>query len=107
VEDSEQGAGKRWVVVAPRGGAGTALLLARASGPGQESRVGSQTGGRVFLFLDTDDFWGDYRHMLSHGVAFEGEPREEPYGTVVVFADLYGNRWDFVQRSRPQERERG
>ena len=99
VEDTPREAGKRWVVVAPPGPAGTALLLARAATPEQETRIGNQTGGRVFLFLDTDDFWRDYRELRSRGVTFEGEPRQEPYGTVAVFADLYGNRWDLVERT--------
>jgi lactoylglutathione lyase len=97
IEDTALGGGRRWVRVAPPGGRGTALLLARASTPEQLARVGDQSGGRVFLFLQTDDFWRDYRHMRSCGVAFEEEPRREPYGTVAVFADVYGNRWDLVQ----------
>ena len=96
-EDTAMGSGKRWVVVAPRGSAGTALVLARATNPEQESRIGNQTGGRVFLFLHTDDFRSDYSRMKDRGVRFIEEPRVEPYGTVVVFEDLYGNRWDFVQ----------
>ena len=79
-------------------GGGTALLLARAATPEQAARVGDQAGGRVFLFLDTDDFWRDYRDMKERGVAFAEEPRREAYGTVAVFVDLYGNRWDLVQR---------
>jgi catechol 2,3-dioxygenase-like lactoylglutathione lyase family enzyme len=98
VEDTPLGAGKRWVVVAPAGSAGAALLLAQAATPEQAGHVGHQAGGRVFLFLHTGDFWGDYRHMQSHGVRFAEEPRHEPYGWVVVFLDLYGNRWDLVQR---------
>jgi catechol 2,3-dioxygenase-like lactoylglutathione lyase family enzyme len=97
VEDTPLGSGKRWVVVRPSGG-GTALLLARAATPEQAARVGDQTGGRVFLFLRTDDFWRDYRDMQARGVRFAEEPREEAYGTVVVFHDLYGNRWDLIQR---------
>ena len=97
VEDTALGGGKRWVVVAPPGG-GTALLLAKAATPEQEQSVGNQTGGRVFLFLHTDDLWRDYRAMKSRGVMFIEEPREEAYGTVVVFQDLYGNKWDLVQR---------
>src|SRR5215210_4870914 len=94
VEDSYQPEqDKRWVVVAPPGSQGTNLLLARASKPEQEPFVGNQAGGRVFLFLDTDDFWRDYRRMLSLGVAFVREPRTESYGTVAVFKDLYGNLW--------------
>jgi catechol 2,3-dioxygenase-like lactoylglutathione lyase family enzyme len=97
VEDTPLGGGKRWVVVAPPGGNGTALLLARAASADQESRVGNQTGGRVFLFLHTDDFWRDYHEMKSRGVRFAEEPRREAYGTVVIFLDLYGNKWDLVQ----------
>jgi catechol 2,3-dioxygenase-like lactoylglutathione lyase family enzyme len=96
VEDTPLGDGKRWVLVRPPGGV-TALLLARATTPQQSARVGEQTGGRVFLFLGTDDFWRDYRDMQSRGVRFVEGPREEPYGTVAVFLDLYGNRWDLVQ----------
>jgi catechol 2,3-dioxygenase-like lactoylglutathione lyase family enzyme len=103
VEDTPQSASKRWVVVAPPGGAGTALLLARAATPEQERRIGDQTGGRVFLFLGTDDFWGDYERMRGRGVDFAEEPRQEPYGMVVVFRDLYGNRWDLLER-KGQER---
>lgn len=97
LEDTPMGNGKRWVQMAPPGAAGPALLLARAATPEQAAHVGNQTGGRVFLFLHTDDFWGDYRHMQAHGVRFTEEPREEEYGTVVVFLDLYGNKWDLVQ----------
>ena len=97
-EDVPLAAGKRWVVVAPRGGEGAALLLARAANPEQLSHAGNQTGGRVFLFLRTDDFWRDHRDMTARGVTFVEPPREEAYGTVAVFADLYGNRWDLVQR---------
>ena len=100
VEDTPLPGGKRWLLVRPRGG-GTALLLARAATPEQASRVGDQAGGRVFLFLWTDDFWRDYRDMLSRGVRFTEEPREEAYGTVAVFLDLYGNRWDLVQPRTP------
>lgn len=88
---------KRWVVVAPPGSQGTSLLLARASKEDQVSRIGNQTGGRVFLFLSTDDFWRDYRAMRAQGIRFVREPREEPYGIVCVFEDLYGNLWDLVQ----------
>jgi catechol 2,3-dioxygenase-like lactoylglutathione lyase family enzyme len=97
VEDTPLGEGKRWVVVAPPGSQGASLLLAKAATPEQLAHVGNQTGGRVFLFLHTGDFWDDYHHMQSHGVKFAGEPREEPYGRVVVFYDLYGNKWDLVQ----------
>ena len=89
--------GKRWVVVAPPGSGGSRLLLARAVGSEQISRVGNQTGGRVFLFLHTDDFWRDLRRYKERGVDFVREPREESYGTVAVFRDLYGNLWDLVQ----------
>ena len=89
---------KRWVVVAPPGSVETKLLLARAVGAEQLSRVGNQTGGRVFLFLHTDDFWRDYNDMRSRGVRFVEEPRREAYGTAVVFLDLYDNKWDLVQR---------
>ncbi len=97
LEDDDRGGGKRWVRVAPPGSTGTSLLLARAVGVNQEVAVGRQTGGRVFLFLHTDDFWGDYQSMISKGVEFTEKPREEPYGTVVVFLDLYGNKWDLLQ----------
>jgi len=88
---------KRWVVVAPPGSAGARLLLARAVGEQQSSRIGNQTGGRVFLFLYTDDFWRDFHAYKAKGVVFVREPKEESYGTVAVFADLYGNLWDLVQ----------
>ena len=88
---------KRWVVVAPPGSDGATLLLARASNDEQESFIGNQTGGRVFLFLNTDDFWRDYEEMVERGVNFVREPKTEAYGTVAVFEDLYGNRWDLLQ----------
>src|SRR5580765_1400511 len=88
---------KRWVVVAPPGSVGCRLLLARAVGEEQSSRIGNQTGGRVFLFLETDDFWRDYRKMSAQSVKFIRPPSEEAYGTVAVFEDLYGNRWDLLQ----------
>jgi catechol 2,3-dioxygenase-like lactoylglutathione lyase family enzyme len=88
---------KRWVVVAPPGSDGTSLLLARAATPEQAAFVGDQAGGRVFLFLRTDDFDRDYREMRSAGIPFVREPKTEPYGTVAVFEDLYGNRWDLIQ----------
>jgi catechol 2,3-dioxygenase-like lactoylglutathione lyase family enzyme len=98
VEDSYQPEqDKRWVVVSPPGSTGTTLLLARASKPEQESFVGDQTGGRVFLFLNTDDFWRDYNEMVSRGVKFVREPKEEVYGLVAVFEDLYGNLWDLLE----------
>ncbi len=99
VEDSDLGGGKRWVLVAPSTGAGSQLVLAKASGPEQEARVGDQTGGRVFLFLHTDDFATDHARYLAGGVRFIEEPRHEPYGTVAVFEDLYGNRWDLIERA--------
>lgn len=89
---------KRWVVVAPPGG-GTTILLARPSTPGQRAYVGNQTGGRVSFFLATDDFERDYAALCAHGVRFERAPRNEPYGRVAVFADLYGNLWDLLQLS--------
>lgn len=88
---------KRWVVVAPPGAREGRLLLARAVGDEQVSRVGNQTGGRVFLFLCTDDFWRDYRNLVAKGVVFVRGPGEEPFGTVAVFKDLYGNLWDLIQ----------
>jgi catechol 2,3-dioxygenase-like lactoylglutathione lyase family enzyme len=98
VEDTAlDDAGKRWVVVAPPGGRGAALLLARAAGPEQETRIGDQTGGRVGWFLSTDDFRRDHARLLAAGVVFEEAPRHEAYGTVAVFRDLYGNRWDLLQ----------
>lgn len=102
VEDSPVAAQqKRWVVVAPPGVGGAHLLLARAATPEQESHIGNQTGGRVFLFLYTDDFWRDYRAYIAKGVTFARPPSDEPYGTVAVFLDLYGNRWDLVQLNAP------
>ena len=88
---------KRWVLVAPPGATESRLLLARAVGEEQSARIGNQTGGRVFLFLHTDDFWRDYKAYRDKGVAFVREPKEEPYGTVAVFKDLYGNLWDLLQ----------
>ena len=96
VEDSDQGDGKRWVVVAPPGD-GAGLLLARADGPAQVARVGDQTGGRVALFLTTADFTADHARMMAAHVRFVEQPRREPYGTVAVFEDLYGNRWDLIE----------
>jgi catechol 2,3-dioxygenase-like lactoylglutathione lyase family enzyme len=90
---------KRWVVVAPPGTGGTSLLLARAATAEQGAFIGNQSGGRVFLFLQTDDFWRDYRRYLDAGVEFIRAPSEESYGTVAVFQDLYGNRWDLLQYS--------
>jgi catechol 2,3-dioxygenase-like lactoylglutathione lyase family enzyme len=98
IEDTHQPEqDKRWVVVSPPGSSGTTLLLAKASKPEQEFFVGNQTGGRVFLFLNTDDFWRDYNDLVSKGVKFVREPKEAPYGLVAVFEDLYGNLWDLLQ----------
>jgi catechol 2,3-dioxygenase-like lactoylglutathione lyase family enzyme len=97
LEDAPRGPGKRWVVVGPKGGQGAHLLLAKAVGEAQTARIGDQAGGRVFLFLHTDDFWRDYRHLSAHGIVFTEQPREEDYGTVVVFLDRYGNKWDLIQ----------
>lgn len=98
VEDTYQPEqNKRWVLVAPPGSAGTSILLARASTPEQEASVGRQTGGRVFLFLGTDDLWRDYHAMRSKGITFVRDPKEAYYGTVAVFEDLYGNLWDLVE----------
>ena len=91
---------KRWVVVSPPGSNGATLLLARASKPEQASFIGNQAGGRVSLFLKTDDFWRDYKQMKARGIEFEREPKEQPYGTVAVFKDLYGNLWDLCNLSR-------
>ena len=98
IEDTDLGGGKRWVVVAPPGGRGARLLLAKAATPEQQSRVGNQTGGRVFLFLYTDEFDRDFAVLAARGVTFVEKPRSESYGKVVVFEDLYGNRWDFIER---------
>jgi catechol 2,3-dioxygenase-like lactoylglutathione lyase family enzyme len=101
IEDSPSkdrtGEAKRWVLVAPPGSRGTRILLARASNLEEASRIGNQTGGRVFMFLHTDDFQRDYKAMIERGVKFNENPREEPYGTVAVFEDLYGNKWDLLQ----------
>lgn len=98
VEDTYQSEqDKRWVVVSPPGSNGTTILLAKASKPIQEQFIGNQAGGRVFLFLGTDDFWRDYNEMKEIGIEFEREPKDADYGTVAVFKDLYGNLWDLVQ----------
>lgn len=91
---------KRWVVVAPAGSRGTAILLAKASNEEQEKFIGNQSGGRVFLFLNTDDFWRDYNSMSEKGIVFIREPKTQDYGIVAVFEDLYGNRWDLLQLNR-------
>ena len=102
IEDTAVTADKRWVVVAPpharNAAAGASLLLAKAATPEQEAHIGNQAAGRVFLFLHTQQFWPDYRHMLAHGVKFVEVPREEAYGHVVVFFDLCGNKWDLLER---------
>jgi catechol 2,3-dioxygenase-like lactoylglutathione lyase family enzyme len=100
VENSPLPANKRWLVVAPRGSQGANLLLARAATPEQIQQVGNQSAGRVFLFLHTDDFWRDYRLMLAANVKFLESPRQESYGTVAVFEDLYGNKWNLLQRKK-------
>jgi catechol 2,3-dioxygenase-like lactoylglutathione lyase family enzyme len=100
-EDAPLGDGKRWVRVSPPDSQGVSLLLAQAANEEQAARVGDQTGGRVLLFLRTDDFWRDYRAMRSRGVRFTEEPRDEAYGTIAVFLDLYGNRWDLIQHRPP------
>lgn len=97
IEDTDLGSGKRWVLIAPPNSNGTNLLLAQASTPQQLEAVGNQSGGRVFLFLHTNDFWRDYKMMQQQGVKFNEQPREEAYGTVVVFEDLYSNKWDLLQ----------
>ncbi len=98
IEDTYQSEqDKRWVVVAPPNSTGTTLLLARASKPEQEPFIGNQAGGRVFLFLNTDDFWRDYNEMVEKGIKFIRPPKVESYGTVAVFEDLYGNLWDLLQ----------
>lgn len=88
---------KRWVVIAPPGASETSILLARATTTEQEAAIGNQTGGRVFMFLRTDDFWRDYNALLEHGIRFVRPPKTAPYGTVAVFEDLYGNLWDLVE----------
>lgn len=101
IEDSpsedRQGRDKRWVLIAPPGSQGTQILLAKASNEEEATRIGDQTGGRVFLFLHTDNFWRDYNAMKEKGVKFIREPKQEEYGTVAVFKDLYGNKWDLLR----------
>lgn len=97
-EDTVISPTKRWVLIQPPGSNGACLLLAKAANAEQESRIGNQTGGRVFLFLQTDDFWRDYNMLTGRGVVFVREPAKESYGTVVVFQDLYGNLWDLIGR---------
>ncbi len=98
LEDTPLSEEKRWVRIAPQGEGTCGILLARAANDEQRSRIGNQTGGRVFLFLYTDDFWRDYNNMVSKGIVFVREPHEEEFGTVAVFQDLYGNLWDFIQQ---------
>ncbi|QIA21495.1 VOC family protein [Mesorhizobium sp. AA22] len=100
IEDVDLGGGKRWVTVAPANGQGARLLLAEAADDAQTSRIGNQAGGRVFLFLETDDFVRDHTAMLEKGVEFREAPRHEAYGTVAVFADLHGNLWDLIEPKR-------
>jgi catechol 2,3-dioxygenase-like lactoylglutathione lyase family enzyme len=99
LEDTELGGGKRWVRVRPLGSTGAGILLARAVSEEQIPRIGNQTGGRVFIFLETDQFWRDYRDLIARGVTFVRPPTKEAYGTVAVFEDLYGNRFDLIERS--------
>jgi catechol 2,3-dioxygenase-like lactoylglutathione lyase family enzyme len=109
IEDSpakdRQSRHKRWVLVAPRGSRATQILLAKATNEEEASRIGNQTGGRVFLFLHTDDFWHDYNTMREKGVKFIREPEQHGYGTVAVFEDLYGNKWDLLQPRRNQDQQ--
>jgi catechol 2,3-dioxygenase-like lactoylglutathione lyase family enzyme len=97
IEDTKLSEEKRWVLIKPKGATETAILLAKASNTEQESRIGNQTGGRVFIFLNTDNLWRDYHIMIEKGVKFVREPKEEIYGTVAVFTDLYGNQWDLLE----------
>jgi catechol 2,3-dioxygenase-like lactoylglutathione lyase family enzyme len=100
VEDTALGPDKRWVVMTPAGSSGARLLLAKADGPEQQAVVGRQAGGRVMLFLETDNFARDHKRMTANGVTFLEEPRQETYGLVAVFADLYGNKWDLIEPRR-------
>ncbi|MEM8867844.1 MAG: VOC family protein [Verrucomicrobiota bacterium] len=104
-EDTDMGAGKRWVTVQPSGNSGPLLVLAQAKKEAERRAIGNQTGGRVFLFLETDDFWRDYEKMLTQEIDFCETPRHEAYGTVVVFRDLYGNKWDFIGPPSPARGE--
>ncbi len=97
LEDTVLDAQKRWVRIAPPGSGGCCILLARAANEEQASRIGNQTGGRVFLFLYTDNFWRDHAEMIRQGIEFTAEPQKQPYGTVAVFKDLYGNLWDLIE----------
>ncbi len=100
IEDTILSETKRWVLVAPQGSTECAILLAKAANEEQLSRVGNQTGGRVFMFLHTDDFWIDYNEMIAKDIKFIRPPQEEVYGTVAVFEDLYGNLWDLIERKK-------
>jgi predicted enzyme related to lactoylglutathione lyase len=100
LEDTDLGGGKRWVRVRPAGSTGAGILLAKAVGEKQLASVGNQTGGRVFIFLETDDFWRDYNALVARGVTFVRPPSDEPYGTVAVLEDVYGNKFDFVERKK-------
>ena len=100
IEDKTLSDTKRWVVIAPPGSSGCSLLLAKAADAEQRSRIGNQTGGRVFLFLQTDDFWRDYKNLQEHAIVIVREPVKETYGMVAVFEDLYGNRWDLIEPAR-------
>ena len=100
IEDTVLSEIKRWVLVRPKGSDGACLLLAKAAADEQKTRIGNQTGGRVFLFLQTDDFWNDYKNMQDNGIVFVREPVTEEYGTVAVFKDLYGNLWDLIGREK-------
>jgi catechol 2,3-dioxygenase-like lactoylglutathione lyase family enzyme len=104
LEDTPLPDNKRWLLVAPPGSPAAALLLAEAATPEQSLAIGNQTGGRVFLFLHTDDFWRDYKAYQSRGVRFLESPRQESYGTVAVFEDLYGNKWDLMEPAAPADR---
>ena len=103
IEDTPLGDGKRWVLVAPAGDHGLRLLLARPGDERQAAHIGDQAGGRVFLFLHTDDFWSDHARLVANGVRFLEAPRDEPYGWVAVFEDRWGNRWDLLEPKRPAE----
>ena len=104
IEDTSLGEDKRWVVVAPRGATECSLLLAKAANEQQAASIGNQTGGRVFLFLFTDDFWRDYNNMVAQHIHFVRPPKEEAYGMVAVFEDLYGNQWDLLE---PNQKNKG
>ena len=107
IEDTPLAKGQRWVLVAPPGARETRILLAQAKGDAQTQRIGDQTGGRVFLFLNTDDFWRDYHAYVARGVQFLETPREESYATVAVFQDAFGNRWDLLQPRQPDPSQKG